>query len=53
MKKLFAFGAALAAAASNIVTRHPIHSVNCGPSKPASSRPAGTAVCLMENTRGR
>ena len=30
-----------------------VHSVSCGPSAPPSSMPAGTAVCLMENTSGR
>src|SRR3990172_9384620 len=42
-----------AAALTSIVTRQPVHSVSCGPSNPARSRPAGTAVCLMENTTGR
>jgi len=42
-----------AAALSSIVVRQPAHSVNGGPSTPARSSPAGTAVCLMENTSGR
>jgi hypothetical protein len=42
-----------AAAMSSIVKRQSFHSVTSGPNAPASSNPAGTAVCLIENTRGR
>ena len=42
-----------AAELSSIVKRQSFHSVNSGPNAPARSRPAGTAVCLIENTSGR
>jgi hypothetical protein len=42
-----------AAALSSMVKRQSFHSVNSGPNAPARSRPAGTAVCLRENTRGK
>ncbi len=42
-----------AAAVISIVVRQPVHSVNCGARMPAISSPAGTAVCLIENTSGR
>ncbi len=41
-----------APAMMSIAPRQPVAVASSGPRKPASSSPAGTAVCLIEKTRG-
>src|SRR6202140_632502 len=41
-----------AAAVASIAPRHPSVTAIAGPKKPQISTPAGTAVCLIENTSG-
>src|SRR4030088_1406502 len=41
-----------AAAVASIAPRHPRATAIAGPRNPQISRPAGTAVCLIENTSG-